>query len=120
VASQRKILIADDNEDIAGAWEVLFKARGHEVRVEHDGQGAWDTAMDFRPHAAILDIGMPRMSGHEVARAIRRATWGGGIVLLALSGWGEPKDEACALEAGFNYHRTKPGNTEEILNLIEG
>jgi DNA-binding response OmpR family regulator len=120
VASALKILIADDNEDITTAWELLLSARGHTVRVEHDGQGAWDTAMAFRPHAAMLDIGMPRMSGHEVARAIRGSTWGVNVLLLALSGWGEPKDKLCALQAGFNHHRTKPGDSEEILSLIEG
>ena len=118
--ARRKILVADDNEDVAASWEVLLKERGHTVRVEHDGQAACDTALAFRPDAALLDIGMPRMSGHEVAREIRRQPWGRSVVLVAVSGWGDPKDKACALEAGFDHHRTKPGNADEIVNLIEG
>ena len=120
MALARKILVADDNADGAALWESLLKERGHTVRVEHDGQSACDTAMEFRPHAAMLDIGMPRMSGHEVAREIRRQPWGRDVLLLALSGWGEPKDKVRALEAGFDHHRTKPGDLDEIVSLIEG
>jgi CheY-like chemotaxis protein len=120
VALGKKILVADDNEDVAASWESLLKARGHIVRVEHDGQSACDAAMEFRPQAAVLDIGMPRMSGHEVAREIRRQPWGRDVFLLALSGWGEAKDKARAYEAGFDQHRTKPGDPDEIIGLIEG
>ena len=56
---------------------------------------------------------------HEVARAIRRQSWGADVLLLAVSGWGEAKDKTCALEAGFDHHRTKPADFEEILGLIE-
>jgi CheY-like chemotaxis protein len=113
-------LVADDNEDIAALWESLLNEGGHTVRVEHDGQSACDTAMEFRTHAAVLDIGMPRVSGHEVAREIRRQPWGRDVMLSALSGWGEPKDEARALEVGFDHHRTKPSDPDEIVSLIEG
>ena len=119
VGLPRKILVADDNVDSASAWETLFTQRGHSVRVEHDGQTACDTAMQFRPHVAVLDIGMPRMSGHEVAREIRRQPWGKDILLLAISGWGEAKDKERAREAGFDHHRTKPADPEEIISLIE-
>jgi DNA-binding response OmpR family regulator len=115
----QRILVADDNVDLAASLELMFKDRGHTVRVEHDGQDACDTAMAFRPQAAVLDIGMPRMSGHEVARHIRRQAWGNDVLLLALSGWGELKDKTRALEAGFDHHRTKPADPVEILNLIE-
>ncbi len=114
------ILVADDDESIVAAWQALLVDRGHTVRIEHDGRDACDTAFRLRPHAVLLDIGMPRMSGHEIAREIRRQPWGGEVLLLAVSGWGEPKDEVHALEAGFDYHRTKPGNPEEIIGLIEG
>jgi DNA-binding response OmpR family regulator len=116
----RKILFADDNEDLAASWESLLRARGHTVLVEHDGQSACDTAMEFRPQALVLDIGMPRMSGHEVAREIRRQPWGRDVLLIALSGWGEAKDKLRALDAGFDHHRTKPGDPDEIIGLIEG
>src|SRR5579862_7565239 len=116
----RKILVGDDNKDLAASLELMFTGRGHTVRVEHDGQDACHAAMEFRPHAAVLDIGMPRMAGHEVAREIRRQPWGHDVLLLALSGWGGRKDKARALEAGFNHHFTKPGDPGEIVRLIEG
>ncbi len=75
--------------------------------------------MQFRPDAAVLDIGMPRMSGHEVAREIRRQPWGKNTLLLAISGWGEAKDKERAHEAGFDHHRTKPADPDEIIGLIE-
>lgn len=112
-------MVADDNVDSAAAWQMLFTARGHEVRVEHDGKTACDAAMDFRPQAALLDVGMPYMSGYDVARKIRRQLWGQDVVLVAISGWGTPMDKARALEAGFDHHRTKPASTDEITRLIE-
>jgi two-component system, chemotaxis family, CheB/CheR fusion protein len=114
------ILVADDDESIAASWEALLVDRGYTVRVEHDGRDACEMAFRFRPHAALLDVGMPRMSGHEIAREIRRQPWGGDVLLLAVSGWGEPKDKVHALEAGFDHHRTKPGNPDEIIGLLEG
>jgi DNA-binding response OmpR family regulator len=120
MAFGRKILIADDNEDVTASWDLLLTGRGHTVRIEHGGQSAYDTAMEFRPEAVVLDIGMPRMSGHEVAREIRRQPWGRDVLLLALSGWGDAKDKARALEAGFDHHHTKPGDPDEMIALIEG
>lgn len=116
----QRILIADDNRDLATIWGALFGDRGHFVHLEHDGQSACDAAMKLRPNAVLLDIGMPRMSGHEVARAIRRQPWGKNVLLLAMSGWGDPKDKKCALEAGFNHHCTKPADFDEVVGLVEG
>lgn len=115
----QRILIADDNHDLAAIWSEIFADRGHAVHVEHDGQSACEAAMSLRPDTMLLDIGMPRMSGHEVARAVRCQPWGRNVLLLAISGWGDPKDKECALEAGFNHHCTKPADFDEVISLVE-
>lgn len=115
----QKILIADDNHDLAAIWRTIFGERGHFVHVEHDGRSACEAAMSMRPDAMLLDIGMPRMSGHEVARAIRLQPWGQDVLLLAISGWGDHSDKRCALEAGFNHHYTKPADLDEVIRLVE-
>jgi DNA-binding response OmpR family regulator len=115
----RKILVADDNRDLAAALSVLLASRGHAVRVAHTGEDACIAAMEFRPHVAVLDIDMPLMSGHEVAREIRRQVWGRDVLLVALSGWGGPTHVVHALDAGFDHHREKPSDLAEILSLVE-
>ena len=74
-------------------------------------------ADEFRPHVALLDIGMPRMDGYETARVLRQ-TYGGEIVLVALTGWGQDEDKARALEAGFDHHLTKPADPDVLQRLI--
>jgi CheY-like chemotaxis protein len=115
----KRILIADDNIDSAATWQMLLAQRGHQVRVEYDGKSACDAALEFRPDAAVLDIGMPYMSGHDVARKIRRQPWGAEVLLVAISGWGTSIDKARALQSGFDHHRTKPADPSEIIGLIE-
>jgi DNA-binding response OmpR family regulator len=119
MVSRKRILIADDNVDSALAWEMLLANRGHTVRVAHDGKSACDAAMEFRPQAVVLDVGMPYMSGLDVARKIRRQSWGSNVLLLAVSGWGTSIDKSRASEAGFDHHRTKPADPIEIVSLIE-
>ena len=75
-------------------------------------------AAEFRPEVALLDLGMPGLSGFEVARRIREAPWGGGIVLVALTGWGQDEDRRKSAEAGFDHHLTKPIAPDAIESLI--
>jgi DNA-binding response OmpR family regulator len=112
------VLIADDNRDAADSLGMLLGLAGHEVRIAHSGQTALSLAQVFRPDTALLDIGMPDLSGYEVARQLRREPWGAGIRLIALTGWGQTDDRRRAHEAGFDHHLTKPIDPDALAALI--
>lgn len=113
-----RILIADDNRDSAESMSMLLRMMGNEVRTVHDGIQAVEEASAFRPDVVLLDIGMPRMNGYDVARAIREQRWGTGMILVALTGWGQDDDKRRAREAGFDQHFTKPVNPAALEQLI--
>jgi CheY-like chemotaxis protein len=114
----RRILVVDDNMDAAQSLAFLLQAEGHDVCVAHDGEQALISAADFRPDIALLDIGLPKLDGYGVAEAIRRESWGKGILLLALTGWGQNDDKRRAREAGFDFHLTKPVDLDQVNGLI--
>jgi signal transduction histidine kinase/CheY-like chemotaxis protein len=114
----RRILVADDNVDAAETVALLLENRGHAVRVVHDGKAAVEMAAAFRPHVALLDIGMPEMNGYEVARALRQQTWSDDVVLIALTGWGQAEDRKRSSEAGFDHHIVKPATPEALEQLL--
>ena len=114
----RRVLVADDNHDAADSLAMLLELGGHEVRVAHDGREALAIANAFRPEVALLDIAMPGMDGHEVARALRAEPWGRGVVLVALTGWGQHEDRHRALAAGFDHHLTEPVDPDVIERLL--
>ena len=114
----RRILIADDNQDAAESLLLLLRLAGHEVRVAHRGQAAIELARQFHPDTAVLDIGMPDLSGYDVARALRREPWAATLRLIALTGWGQQQDRQQALEAGFDHHLVKPVDPERLTGLI--
>lgn len=103
-----RVLVADDNMDSAMSWSALLEDSGHEVITAFDGLAALEAAERFRPQIALLDIGMPKFDGYEVAKRIRTTTWGQGAFLIAITGWGQARDRALAEEAGFDEHFTKP------------
>src|SRR5450432_554244 len=119
MASSLRILLADDNCDSVEMLAAVLRYQGHEVRVANDGESALEAATEFRPQASILDIGMPRMTGHELARRIRQEPWGQNMLLVALSGWGESKDKKLARDAGFDYHITKPADVQALSELLQ-
>ena len=114
----RRVLVADDNKDAADALAMLLELSGHEVRVAHGGRAALSMAQTFRPDVAILDIGMPDLSGYDVAAQLRREPWGGAIVLIALTGWGRDDDRQRSTNAGFDQHMTKPVNPEKLEEFL--
>lgn len=119
-ATPRRILVVDDNRDSAQSLGFLLEHSGHTVRLAHDGEDALRATRDFRPELAFLDIGLPKLDGYELARAIRAETWGQRIVLFALTGWGHEDDRQRARAAGFNGHLTKPIDPDRIETLIAG
>ncbi len=115
----RRVLVADDNHDAAESLSMLLSLAGHDVRTAFDGEAALRTAADMLPDVALLDIGMPRANGYEVAREIRKEPWGRSMILVALTGWGQESDKERAREAGFDTHLLKPVAPEIIEELLE-
>jgi signal transduction histidine kinase len=113
-----RILVVDDNEDAAETLAVMLRVSGHDVRTAHDGQQALDVAPGFAPHVVMLDLGMPNLDGYETAARIRASPWGQHLPLLALTGWGQPRDRQRTFEAGFTAHLVKPVDRNEVLNAI--
>ena len=113
-----RVLVADDNRDAADSCAMLFRLHGHNARVAYSGAEALAAAAEFRPALALLDIGMQDMDGYEVARRIRAAPWGQGMVLAALTGWTQARDKRRSREAGFDHHLAKPVEFEELQKLL--
>ena len=120
-APQCSVLIADDNRDAADSLALLLNASGHATHVAYSGGQALDLALRVRPDACILDIGMPEMTGYEVAERIRAQSSGGQVMLIAVTGWGQQEDKLKAEAAGFDHHLTKPvepGTVEMLLHQL--
>ncbi len=118
-AQGRRILLADDNVDFATSLGELLSARGHEVRIAHDGVEALREAEQFSPEVAFVDIGMPKVHGYEVARRLRAQPSTSGALLVAVTGWGQENDRKRAREAGFDRHLVKPVDPDEIDAILE-
>jgi signal transduction histidine kinase/ActR/RegA family two-component response regulator/PAS domain-containing protein len=117
-AATGRILVADDNRDAAESLAMLLQLAGHEVFLAHSGAAALEVAGRERPDAAILDIGMPGLTGYQAATRIRAQHWGRGMLLLALTGWGQAADKALAAQSGFDHHMTKPVDPDEVERLV--
>jgi two-component system, sensor histidine kinase len=120
--ASRRVLIVDDNRDSAESLGILLKLLGADVRVEYDGEAALRAVAAYRPAVVLLDIGMPGMDGHEVARQIRQQREFDDVTLIALTGWGQEEDRRDSRSAGFEYHLIKPadiGAIETLLSSIE-
>jgi PAS domain S-box-containing protein len=113
-----RILIVDDNRDSADSLQRLLRLEGHETQLAFDGLEAVQTAAAFRPQVVLLDIGLPKMNGYEVAKRIRQHDWGRSMVLIALTGWGQEEDKNRAFEAGFDHHLTKPVDPSALDRLL--
>jgi PAS domain S-box-containing protein len=118
VSQQRRVLVVDDNIDAAQMLAMLLDMYGHETRTAHTGAEALDAAATFKPEVVFLDIGLPGMNGYEVARRLRNDPAVRGATLVALTGWGTEEDKSHALEAGFDYHLTKPVETTAIDRVL--
>lgn len=114
----QRLLLADDNVDALWGMGQMLTLAGFSVETVHNGIDALRLAREQRPDAAVLDIGMPGLDGHEVARRIRAEPWGRDIVLIAATGWGQPADRAAALAAGFDEHVAKPVTAADLQRLL--
>ena len=115
---RRRILVADDNPDALESLALLLECDGHEVWKAANGAEACELAEKCQPHLALLDIGMPVLDGYEAARRIRSETWGKGMMLVALSGWGQSSDVQRSRDSGFDTHLVKPASFDALAQLL--
>lgn len=114
----KRVLIVDDNRNQARTLARLLEAMGHEATVAYDGATALERAAEFHPDVALIDIGLPGMSGYDVARRLREQPEFREAVLVAQTGWGREEDRKRATEAGFNYHLIKPIDREVFREIL--
>ncbi len=114
----RRILIADDNRDSAETLAALLRMDGHEVTSVHDGPVALSVFGEMKPDVVLLDIGMPGLTGYEVARRMRQTPMGASVRLIAITGWGQDVDKERAQAAGFDLHLTKPVDPHRLAELL--
>jgi CheY-like chemotaxis protein len=113
-----RILVVDDNRDAAEALSAVLEALGATVSVANSGKRALESLGSFGPDTVLLDIGMPEMDGYEVARRIREMPLHAGVLLIALTGWGQDQDYQQSRAAGFDHHLVKPPNLEKLRELL--
>ena len=114
----RRVLVVDDEKDVADSLVVLLQQLGAEARATYGGVAALEAIAHFRPHLVLIDVGMPGMDGYETARRIRQLPHGRQFNLAAITGWGQPADRQRALEAGFNHHFAKPVDIRALERLL--
>jgi DNA-binding response OmpR family regulator len=113
-----RIIVADDNRDAAVSLAVILRDEGHEVLEVYRGDAVLELTASFRPDALILDIGMPGLTGFEIAHALRRELRHACPLLIAVTAWNQPAARAMGRLSGFNYYLTKPCSTDELLEII--
>jgi CheY-like chemotaxis protein len=118
VGPNKRILLADDNRDAAESLAIILRLEGHEVELAHDGAAALQSYAAMRPDVALLDIGMPKANGYEVARQIRAGPGGDQCMLIAITGWAQDSDKARSRAAGFDHHLTKPVEPDTLIELL--
>ncbi len=118
IDARQRILVVDDNQDAALSLAMLLRILGNEVETAHDGRSALQAFVEFRPSVVLLDLGMPDMSGYEVARRLRELPRFQQVSLVALTGWGQEDDRRKTHEAGFDDHLVKPVNVDALQVLL--
>lgn len=113
-----RVMVVDDNEDAAETMAMALELYGYVVEVAHTAEAALDVAIRFMPQVALLDIGLPDMTGYELARRLRSMAGGASMTLIASTGWGQEKDRQLAFDAGFDHHLTKPVDFAQLRLLL--
>ena len=115
----RRILIVDDNWDAAASLAGLLAIEGHQTFTAHDGVDGWAAAERLRPDVMLLDIGLPKLDGHELCRRVREQPWGRDMAIIAVTGWGQAADRRRSQEAGFDAHVVKPVDHAALEALLQ-
>ncbi len=114
-----RILVVDDNFDVMDSLAMVLRAIGHEVLAADSGEEALEVMEHWLPELAFIDVGLPGISGFELAEEVRRREWGANIVLIAMTGWGSSEDKRRSHAAGFNQHAVKPVDLQQLRALID-
>ena len=114
----RRVLIVDDNADAANTLAALLNLQGHETKAVFSGDEALQCIESFRPHVALIDIGLPNMNGHELAECLRSSQNRHALQLIALTGYGQMEDRARARAAGFDDYLVKPVELPELERAL--
>ena len=119
MSKSRRVLLIDDNLDAAESLAQLLALSGHDTRTAGDGAGGLRVAAAFRPEVVFCDLGLPGMSGYEVARSLRALPFGREMILAALTGYGQPGDREKTAQAGFDAHLVKPVDPSVIESFLD-
>jgi CheY-like chemotaxis protein len=117
--TKQRILVVDDNRDSANSMAHMLRLTGNQVYTAFDGLEALRAAESYRPDVILMDVGMPKMNGYEAARRIREQEWGRGMVIIALTGWGQEDDKHRSRRAGCDGHLVKPVDLVELDRLLK-
>lgn len=112
-----RILVVDDNVDAAESAGEILRLLGNEVSVVHDGLAAVTAVEEWRPDIVLLDIGLPGIDGYEVAKRVRQSPHGKGVMLVALTGWGQDQDKQRTSDSGFDQHWVKPVGLDKLKDI---
>ena len=113
-----RVLVVDDNVDAAEALGLLLQATGYVARMAYDGVSAVKVALESRPNVVLLDIGLPGLDGYEVAKRLRQDASLDGVVLIAMTGYGQATDKLRSQVAGFNHHLVKPADFSKVQQVL--
>jgi CheY-like chemotaxis protein len=119
MSKTRRVLLIDDNVDAAESLAQLLALSGHDARTASDGFEGLRVAEQFRPEVVFCDLGLPGMSGYEVARSLRALPHGREMILAALTGYGQPADREKTAQAGFDAHLVKPVDPSVIESFLD-
>jgi CheY-like chemotaxis protein len=115
----QRVLVVDDDVDMATLMVQLLKISGHQTRAVHFGLEVLEAARNFLPDVILLDIGLPDRNGYEVAQSIRRERLFQTTLLVAMTGWDRDEDRRAATAAGFDVHLAKPVNLDTLLKMLD-
>ncbi len=115
-----RILVVDDNHDSALSLAMMLSIMGHDTRTAHDGESAVESAESFLPEVVLLDIGLPKLNGYEVAQRIREQSWGASMFLIAVTGWGQEEDRQRSSEVGLERAHGQAGRTVGVGEAAGG
>lgn len=117
--ARRRVLVVDDHRDAARILSLMLDTLGHDVRTATSGEQALSEVSQFHPDVVLLDIGLPKLDGYEVARRLRARPECKGLTLVALTGWGHEEDKQRSREAGFDHHLVKPVSAKTLQQLLQ-